>query len=167
MPACTRSTAGAHDPTWDIDRHVGARLRARRLALGLTQQQLAELIGVTYQQAQKYETGANRMTAQRLLTAAAALGVAVDHFFELLGAEQPSSVLAEQASGELSRILRDHPAIVETVLRAIGGQETIAVPFAAEGCASPSWLMAPQTQTAAPSRQAARPPRRGRRGSPD
>ena len=48
----------------DVDRHVGMRLRKRRVTLGMTlQQQLAELIGVTYQQAQKYETGLNRLAA--------------------------------------------------------------------------------------------------------
>ena len=50
----------------DVDRHVGARLRERRIMLGLTQQQLAELIGVTYQQAHKYENGINRISAGRL-----------------------------------------------------------------------------------------------------
>src|SRR4051812_1652105 len=50
----------------DTDRHVGAMLRARRIALGLTQQQLAERVGITYQQAHKYETGINRISAGRL-----------------------------------------------------------------------------------------------------
>ena len=49
--------------TQDIDRHVGARIRERRIMLGLTQQQLADLIGVTYQQAHKYERGINRVSA--------------------------------------------------------------------------------------------------------
>src|SRR5215472_11487722 len=51
--------------TQDIDRHVGARIRERRIMLGLTQQQLADLIGVTYQQAHKYERGINRVSAGR------------------------------------------------------------------------------------------------------
>ena len=50
----------------DMDRHVGARMRERRIMLGLTQQQMAELIGVTYQQAHKYEKGINRIAAGRL-----------------------------------------------------------------------------------------------------
>ena len=45
----------------DADRHVGMRLRERRMTLGMTLQQLAEVIGVTYQQAYKYETGLNRL----------------------------------------------------------------------------------------------------------
>jgi transcriptional regulator with XRE-family HTH domain len=66
----------------DIDRHVGARMRERRIMLGLTQQQMAELIGVTYQQAHKYEKGINRIAAGRLFTIAKALGVDVGYFFE-------------------------------------------------------------------------------------
>lgn len=69
----------------DVDRHVGARMRDRRVMLGLTQQQMAELIGVTYQQAHKYEKGINRVAAGRLFTIAGALGVDVGYFFEGLG----------------------------------------------------------------------------------
>jgi transcriptional regulator with XRE-family HTH domain len=71
----------------DADRHVGGRLRERRLSLGLTQQGLAELIGVTYQQAHKYEKGINRIAAGRLYTIAKALGVEVSFFYEGIGAE--------------------------------------------------------------------------------
>ena len=71
----------------DADRHVGARLRDRRLSLGLTQQALAELIGVTYQQAHKYEKGVNRIAAGRLYTIAQALGVEVSYFYDGIGAE--------------------------------------------------------------------------------
>ena len=66
----------------DVDRHVGARMRDRRVMLGLTQHQMAELIGVTYQQAHKYEKGINRVAAGRLYKIAQALGVDVSYFFE-------------------------------------------------------------------------------------
>ena len=66
----------------DIDRYVGARMRERRIMLGLTQQQMAELIGVTYQQAHKYEKGVNRIAGGRLYTIAQALGVEVGYFYE-------------------------------------------------------------------------------------
>jgi transcriptional regulator with XRE-family HTH domain len=69
-------------PAQDVDRHVGARIRERRVALGLTQQQMAELIGVTYQQAHKYERGLNRIAVARLHNIAQALGVEVGYFFE-------------------------------------------------------------------------------------
>jgi transcriptional regulator with XRE-family HTH domain len=58
------------------------RIRQRRIMLGLTQQQMAELIGVTYQQAHKYETGINRISAGRLYQIAQALGVDIAYFFE-------------------------------------------------------------------------------------
>jgi transcriptional regulator with XRE-family HTH domain len=69
----------------DADRHVGMRLRQRRMTLGMTLQQLAELIGVTYQQAHKYETGLNRLTVGLLWRVAKGLGVEVDYFFAGLG----------------------------------------------------------------------------------
>jgi transcriptional regulator with XRE-family HTH domain len=66
----------------DVDRYVGARIRERRILLGLTQQQMAELIGVTYQQAHKYEKGINRVAAGRLYGIARALGVELGYFYE-------------------------------------------------------------------------------------
>jgi len=77
------------------DRHVGARIRERRLMLGLSQQQLASMIGVTYQQAHKYERGLNRISAGRLFEIALVLGVPVSWFFEGLqetGTSQPLGV---------------------------------------------------------------------------
>ena len=64
------------------DLHVGKRLRRRRRLLGMTQQQLAESIGIRFQQIQKYECGANRVTASRLHELAVALNVPVGYFFE-------------------------------------------------------------------------------------
>jgi transcriptional regulator with XRE-family HTH domain len=78
--------------TQDIDRHVGGRIRERRIMLGLTQQQLADLIGVTYQQAHKYERGINRVSAGRLYEVARVLSVAVGYFFEGLDAEGTRAV---------------------------------------------------------------------------
>ena len=82
----------------DIDRHVGARMRERRIMLGLTQQQMAELIGVTYQQAHKYEKGINRIAAGRLSSIAQALGVEVGYFFEGMSRDsrRPSSATPQQ-----------------------------------------------------------------------
>jgi transcriptional regulator with XRE-family HTH domain len=74
----------------NADRHVGARIRERRLMLGLSQQQLATMIGVTYQQAHKYERGLNRISAGRLFEIGIVLGVPVAWFFE--GLEQDGAV---------------------------------------------------------------------------
>src|SRR6478735_9540002 len=70
-----------------IDKHVGRRIRERRMVLGLSQQQLATIIGVTYQQAHKYERGLNRISAGRLFEIAQVLGVGVSWFFEGLSAD--------------------------------------------------------------------------------
>ncbi len=66
----------------EVDRYVGSRIRERRVMLGLTQQDMANLIGVTYQQAHKYERGINRVSAGRLFDISQALGVPVGYFFE-------------------------------------------------------------------------------------
>jgi transcriptional regulator with XRE-family HTH domain len=73
---------GGRSRALDIDHFVSLRIRQRRIMLGLTQQQMAELIGVTYQQAHKYETGINRISAGRLYQIAQALGVDIAYFFE-------------------------------------------------------------------------------------
>jgi transcriptional regulator with XRE-family HTH domain len=87
-PRAAVSVRRSTSRTQDIDRHVGARIRERRIMLGLTQQQLADLIGVTYQQAHKYERGINRVSAGRLFEVAQVLGVPVSYFFD--GLEQGS-----------------------------------------------------------------------------
>jgi transcriptional regulator with XRE-family HTH domain len=71
------------------DRYVGNRIRERRVMLGLSQQQLAQMIGVTYQQAHKYERGLNRISAGRLYEIAQVLSVPVSWFFEGLATEAP------------------------------------------------------------------------------
>jgi transcriptional regulator with XRE-family HTH domain len=72
-----------------IDLHIGQRLRHRRWLLGMTQQQLAQAIGVRFQQIQKYESGANRISASRLWDLARALDVPVAFFYTgLAGSDQ-------------------------------------------------------------------------------
>lgn len=68
--------------THPVDVHVGKRIRHRRWLVGMTQQQLAEHVGIKFQQIQKYETGANRVSASRLWDISDALDVAVSFFFE-------------------------------------------------------------------------------------
>jgi transcriptional regulator with XRE-family HTH domain len=100
----------------DIDLHVGRRLRRRRRLLGLTQEQVAGAVGIRFQQVQKYECGANRLTAGRLYQIATALHVPATYFFEglpdaLVGAQSattsesliPSDVLGQEETLELVR----------------------------------------------------------------
>jgi transcriptional regulator with XRE-family HTH domain len=65
-----------------VDAHVGKRIRHRRWMVGMTQQQLADKVGIKFQQIQKYETGMNRVSASRLWDIADALGVSISFFFE-------------------------------------------------------------------------------------
>jgi transcriptional regulator with XRE-family HTH domain len=65
-----------------IDKHVGARVRMRRVLIGMSQEKLGEALGITFQQIQKYEKGTNRMGASRLQQAARIMGVPVNFFFE-------------------------------------------------------------------------------------
>ena len=65
-----------------IDLHVGRRLRRRRRLMGMTQQQLADSVGIRFQQIQKYECGANRITASRLFELAGALSIALKYFYD-------------------------------------------------------------------------------------
>jgi transcriptional regulator with XRE-family HTH domain len=75
-----------------IDQHVGERIRLRRTELGLTQEQLADTLDVSYQQIQKYETGANRISAGRIYEIARKLRVEIGYFFE--GLEPDDGVVA-------------------------------------------------------------------------
>ena len=66
----------------DIDLHLGRRLRRRRRLLGLTQQQLAVQVGIRFQQIQKYECGANRISAARLWQLSEALETPISYFYD-------------------------------------------------------------------------------------
>ena len=65
-----------------VDLHVGARIRMRRRFIGMSQQSLADTLGLTFQQVQKYERGSNRVSASKLYEIARALGVGTSYFFE-------------------------------------------------------------------------------------
>ena len=83
-------------PSHAVDVHVGARLRQRRTLLGMSQTKLADSVGLTFQQIQKYERGSNRMGSSRLFEFAKVLDVPVSHFFD----EMPANALAgRSASG--------------------------------------------------------------------
>ncbi|HYC06041.1 MAG TPA: helix-turn-helix transcriptional regulator [Azospirillaceae bacterium] len=81
-----------------IDIHVGQRLRLRRTLLGLSQESLGEAVGITFQQLQKYERGANRISASRLFNLAQVLGVPVSFFFDELNIGGVPAVASETDS---------------------------------------------------------------------
>ncbi|MGH1578409.1 helix-turn-helix domain-containing protein [Planktotalea sp.] len=93
-----------------VDVHVGKRIRHRRWLVGVTQQQLAEQVGIKFQQIQKYETGANRVSASRLWDIAEALEADVSFFFA--GMEQGDEApMQEQQKAVPSDILNDKEAL--------------------------------------------------------
>lgn len=108
-----------------VDVHVGKRIRHRRWLVGMTQQQLAESVGIKFQQIQKYETGMNRVSASRLWDIATSLSVPVSFFFEGLNedahvietdtpAEIPLDILKDKEALDL---IRSYYAIPETQRR--------------------------------------------------
>jgi len=83
-----------------IDRHVGSRVRMRRVLVGMSQEKLGEALALTFQQVQKYEKGTNRIGASRLQQISRILGVPVEYFFE--GAPQANDRVASNGFGEVS-----------------------------------------------------------------
>jgi transcriptional regulator with XRE-family HTH domain len=120
-PRRGRSTAA-------IDDHVGARIRERRIMLGLTQQQLAEMIGVTYQQAHKYERGINRVSAGRLYEIARVLNAPIIYFYDGVGEEAPRPAAPHQRmlleiARNFSEIQNEkHQEAVSQLARALAGR---------------------------------------------
>lgn len=74
------------EPRHPVDRHVGDRIRLRRMLLGLSQERVAEPLGISYQQLRKYEHGEDRVAASRLYDLACLMGVRVGWFFEQMPA---------------------------------------------------------------------------------
>ncbi len=102
-----------------VDVHVGARVRLRRTLLGMSQEKLGEAIGLTFQQVQKYERGANRIGSSRLYDLSRVLDVSIEHFFE----EMPANVAA--SSPGHSRGMAEEPVSYE--LDPMAKRETLAL----------------------------------------
>ncbi|MFV2051914.1 helix-turn-helix domain-containing protein [Aliiroseovarius sp. YM-037] len=92
-----------------VDVHVGKRVRHRRWMVGMTQQQLAEQVGIKFQQIQKYETGMNRISASRLWDISEALEVPVAYFFE--GLADDDKAPAQSTTGMPDDLLADKEAL--------------------------------------------------------
>lgn len=84
-----RNTKGTPD---NVDVHVGQRLRVRRSLLGMSQEKLAEAIGLTFQQIQKYERGVNRISAGRLFQFSKILEVPINYFYDNVGVSADASI---------------------------------------------------------------------------
>jgi transcriptional regulator with XRE-family HTH domain len=108
----------------DLDAHIGNQIRLRRLVLGLSQQTLAGRLGITFQQIQKYESGANRISASRLFLLGQQLGVPLQYFFEganvdepVSGAADPADIMAILGSRDGATLIRGFLALKNPVLR--------------------------------------------------
>ena len=122
-----------------VDRHVGSRIRERRLMLGLSQQQLAGRIGVTYQQAFKYEHGTNRVSAGRLFAFAQAMNVSPSWFFEGLQPDAISKPSSHQR--KILELMRNFSLIVQDSHQEALGQ--MAVKLLKKPAAVPRHLILP------------------------
>src|SRR5580693_9473718 len=110
------------------DNHVGGRIRERRIMVGLTQQRLAEMIGVTCQQAHKYERGINRVSAGRLFEIGRALSAPITYFYEGIEEEGPRQIMPLQRMQlEIARNFAEirnekHQEAVSQVARALASR---------------------------------------------
>lgn len=84
--------------TSSVDKEIGSRVRMRRMLIGMSQEKLGEMLGLTFQQVQKYEKGANRISVSRLLDIASILGVDVKYFYDGLTSRKGEAGFAEEAA---------------------------------------------------------------------
>ncbi len=94
-----------------VDVHVGKRVRHRRWMVGMTQQQLGDIVGIKFQQIQKYETGMNRISASRLWDIARALDVSISFFFEGFEGEARDAETPAVAETQRGDLLADKEAL--------------------------------------------------------
>ena len=104
-----------------VDIHVGARVRERRLSLGMSQDKLGKNLGLTFQQIQKYEKGTNRISASRLWGLSNLFGVSIEWFFDGLGelSQEREDVMKKSEARELARYYFACPASIRNCLRAL------------------------------------------------
>ena len=83
--------------TGQIDKEIGSRMRMRRMLIGMSQEKLGEMLGLTFQQVQKYEKGTNRISVGRMIDIANVLGVEIGFFFEGLSGGKKAPGFTEPA----------------------------------------------------------------------
>jgi transcriptional regulator with XRE-family HTH domain len=110
------ANSGSHNarkPT-DADRFIGQKVRQARREIGLTQETLASLLGITFQQVQKYESGQSRLSASRLRAVAIAVRKPIDYFYEPFVIAPPASVRAEQEL-KIRELRRDGKRLIDRI----------------------------------------------------
>ena len=116
-----------------VDTHVGAKVKSRRLMLGLSQEELAKSIGLTFQQVQKYERGTNRISVSRLTEISRALKVPLDYFLEgcaniANAGAAPKRTPMRGVSDTPQAMLEPDPMTKRDVLELIRAYEQISTP---------------------------------------
>ena len=117
--AALEEAFGRDEGPHPVDRHVGLRIRMRRKEIGVSQERLAEALGITFQQVQKYERGANRVSASKLWEIAQALKTSVSYFYEGLGGDdQPAAQTQDfMLTAEGLELMAAFPRITQPALR--------------------------------------------------
>ena len=129
-----KASKGGGRGTTPVDAHIGQKMRTRRTLLGLSQTELADAAGISFQQVQKYENGKNRVGASRLQQFSQALGVPPSYFFEgapTVGKKQPAPEEGELSENDIVSFLgtREGAALVRafmTVKQKLVRQNVIA-----------------------------------------
>lgn len=115
------AASGDREGPHPVDKHVGLRIRMRRKEMGVSQERLAEALGITFQQVQKYERGANRVSASKLWEIAGALRTPIGYFYDGLegqgGEGGQTSAQAFMSSAEGLELLSSFPRIAEPSIR--------------------------------------------------
>jgi DNA-binding XRE family transcriptional regulator len=130
MPRTRPDDEGPHP----VDTHVGAKVKSRRLMLGLSQEELAKAIGLTFQQVQKYERGTNRISVSRLADISKALKVSMDYFLEGCaaaatgGAGSRKTALKGVSDTPQAMLLEPDPMTKRDVLELVRAYEQIRTP---------------------------------------
>ena len=116
-----RSRVVSKDGPDPVDVHVGKRIRERRVSLGMSQEKLGDYLGLSFQQFQKYERGANRISASKLWAVSNLFEVPIEWFFEGLGkaGKGQEDVMTRQETRQLARYYSACPASTRNHLRAL------------------------------------------------
>ncbi|MEM6411769.1 MAG: helix-turn-helix transcriptional regulator [Pseudomonadota bacterium] len=106
------------NPSESIDRVIGAQIRQRRIMMGFTQDQIADSLGISYQQVQKYETGSNRVSAGRLFEIASLLETDIGWFFPLISSNEPAAPSDNASPRHVIELVRRFSSIESQKVRA-------------------------------------------------
>ncbi|MEM6899868.1 MAG: helix-turn-helix domain-containing protein [Pseudomonadota bacterium] len=106
------------NPSESIDRVIGAQIRQRRIMMGFTQDQIADSLGISYQQVQKYETGSNRVSAGRLFEIASLLETDIGWFFPLISSNETAASSDNASPRHVIELVRRFSSIESQKVRA-------------------------------------------------